>query len=66
MTAREVGDEQVRAWVKAREKQTHATVVQTRAWAVRCVVVAQRVTLAALALQDQATLCERSGNGFQR
>jgi len=49
MTATEVGYEQVRAWVKARVKQTHATVVQTIAWAVLCVLVAQRVTPAALA-----------------
>jgi hypothetical protein len=49
MTATEVGYEQVWGWVKARGEQTHAPVVQTRAWAVLCVRVAQRVTPAAVA-----------------
>jgi Transposase DDE domain len=49
LTATEVGYEQVQAWVKARLQQTHVTVVQTIAWAVLCVVVAQRVTPAAVA-----------------
>ena len=63
MTATEVGYEQVRAWVKARVKQTQATVVQTRAWAVLCVLVAQRVTPAALA---RALPAEHAGSGRAR
>jgi hypothetical protein len=63
MTATEVGYEQVRAWVKVRLKQTHATVVQTMAWAVLCIVVAQRVTPAALA---RALPAEQSGSGRAR
>jgi len=63
MTATDVGYEQVRAWVKARVKQTHATVVQTIAWAVLCVVVAQRVTPAALA---RALPAEHAGSGRAR
>jgi Transposase DDE domain len=49
MTATDVGYERVRGWVKVQLKQAHATVVQTIAWAVLCVLVAQRVTPAALA-----------------
>jgi hypothetical protein len=49
MTASAVGYERVHAWVKAMLGKTHATVVQTIAWAVLCVLVAQRVTPAALA-----------------
>jgi hypothetical protein len=49
MTATAIGYGQVRAWVKVRLQQTHATVVQTMAWAVLCVLLAQRVTPAALA-----------------
>jgi hypothetical protein len=63
MTATEVGYEQVRAWVKARVKRTHATVVQTIAWAVLCVLVAQRVTPAALA---RALPAEHAGSGRAR
>jgi hypothetical protein len=49
MTASEVGYENVHAWVKALLKGAHSTVVVTVAWAVLCLVVAQRVTPAALA-----------------
>src|SRR5262247_1425780 len=49
MTASAVGYPQVRAWVKARLGRTHATVVHTMAWAVLCVLLAQRVTPAAMA-----------------
>jgi hypothetical protein len=48
MTA-SVGYEQVRAWVEVMRGQTHATVVRTTAWTVLCVLMAQRVTAAALA-----------------
>jgi DDE family transposase len=63
MTAREVGYEPVRAWVKVRLQQAHTTVVQTLAWAVLCVLVAQRVTPAALA---RALPAEQSGSGRAR
>jgi hypothetical protein len=63
MTATEVGDERVQAWVKARLQQTHATVVQTIAWAILCIVVAQRVTPAAMA---RALPAARQGSGRAR
>jgi DDE family transposase len=63
MTASAVGYEYVRAWVKAAVASTHATVVQTIAWAVLCVLVAQRVTPAALA---RALPAERAGGGRAR
>ena len=63
MTATEVGYEQIRAWVKARLQQTHATVVQTLAWAVLCVLISQRVTPAALA---RALPAEHAGSGRAR
>src|SRR5262245_15760609 len=49
MTTSAVGYEQVRAWVAVMLGQTHATVVRTTAWRVLCMLVAQRVTAAALA-----------------
>jgi hypothetical protein len=49
MTASGVGYERVQEGVKAMAGRTPATVVQTIAWAVLCVLVAQRVTPAALA-----------------
>ena len=49
MTTSAVGYEQVRAWVAVMLGQTHATVVRTTAWIVLCMLVAQRVTAAALA-----------------
>jgi Transposase DDE domain len=49
MTTSAVGYPQVRAWVKAMLGRTHATVVHTMAWAVLCLLVAQRATPAALA-----------------
>src|ERR1044071_9298350 len=60
LTATEVGYERVQGWVKARLQQTHATVVQTITWAVLCVVVAQRVTPAAVA---RALPAEQAGGG---
>jgi hypothetical protein len=49
MTASAVGYERVQEWVKVMGGKTHATVVRTIAWAVLCVLLAQRVTPAALA-----------------
>ena len=49
MTAREVGYSPVYQWVKGVVGRTHTTVVATLAWAVLCLLVAQRVTPAALA-----------------
>src|SRR5215468_6380790 len=63
MTAMAVGYEPVRAWVKGRLQQTHATIVQTIAWVVLCVLVSQRVTPAALA---RALPAEQSGSGRAR
>jgi hypothetical protein len=63
MTASAVGYEQVQEWVKARLGRTHATVVQTMAWAVLCVLVAQRVTSAALA---RALPAGQAGGGRAR
>jgi DDE family transposase len=63
MTARDVGYEQVQAWVKVRLQQMHVTVVRTVAWAVLCVLSAQRVTPAALA---RALPAEQSGSGRAR
>jgi hypothetical protein len=63
MTATEVGYEQVRAWVKVQLQQTHATVVQTIAWAVLCVLASQRVTPAALA---RALPAAHAGSGRAR
>lgn len=63
MTASAVGYEHVRDWVKAMVPSTHATVVQTMAWAVLCVLVAQRITSAALA---RALPAEQAGGGRAR
>jgi hypothetical protein len=49
MTASAVGYEQVRAWVAVMLGRTHVPVVRTTAWIVLCMLVAQRVTAAALA-----------------
>jgi hypothetical protein len=63
MTTSAVGYPQVRAWVKAMLGRTHATVVHTMAWAVLCVLVAQRVTPAALA---RALPAEQAGRARAR
>ena len=63
MTASAVGYPQVRAWVKAMRGRTHATVVHPMAWAVLCVLVAQRVTPAALA---RALPAEQAGRARAR
>jgi Transposase DDE domain len=63
MTTSAVGYEQVRAWVAVMLGQTHATVVRTTAWIVLCVLVAQRVTAAALA---RALPADQAGRGRAR
>jgi hypothetical protein len=60
MTTAAVGYEPVYAWVKQVVGQTHRTVGRTVAWAVLCIVVAQRVTPAALA---RALPHEQAGSG---
>ena len=60
MTTAAVGYEPVYAWVKQVLGQTHRTVGHTVAWAVLCIVVAQRVTPAALA---RALPHEQAGSG---
>src|SRR5215510_11384041 len=60
MTTAAVGYESVYSWVKQVVGQTHRTVGRTVAWAVLCVVVAQRVTPAALA---RALPHEQAGSG---
>jgi hypothetical protein len=60
MTPAAVGYESVYAWVKQGIGRTHRTVGGTVAWAVLCMVVAQRVTPAALA---RALPYEQAGSG---
>ena len=49
MTTAQVGYAHVHRWVKHVLGSTHTTIVVTVAWAVLCLLVAQRVTSAALA-----------------
>ena len=60
MTTAQVGYAPVHCWVKAVLGRTHTTVVLTVAWAVLCLLVAQRVTSAALA---RALPAEQAGSG---
>jgi hypothetical protein len=60
MTTAAVGYEPVYTWVKQVWSRTHRTVGRTVAWAVLCVMVAQRVTPAALA---RALPHEQAGSG---
>jgi hypothetical protein len=60
MTTAAVGYEPVYAWVKEVVGRAHRTVGRTVAWAVLCLVVAQRVTPAALA---RALPHEQAGSG---
>jgi hypothetical protein len=60
MTTASVGYESVHCWVKHVLGRTHATVVGTGTWAVLCLLVAQRVTPAALA---RALPYEQAGSG---
>jgi hypothetical protein len=60
MTASDVGYDRVQAWVKAVLGPVHATVIMTVAWAVLCLLIAQRVTAAAVA---RALPAEQAGSG---
>jgi hypothetical protein len=60
MTTAQVGYTPVYRWVKQVLGDTHTTVVATVAWAVLCLLVAQRVTSAALA---RALPAEQTGSG---
>ena len=60
MTTAQVGYVPVHRWVKDVLGRTHTTVVVTVAWAVLCLLVAQRVTAAALA---RALPAEHAGSG---
>jgi hypothetical protein len=60
MTTAQVGYLPVHRWVKQVLGSTHTTVVVTVAWAVLCLLVAQRVTAAALA---RALPAEHAGSG---
>ena len=60
MTTAQVGYTPVYRWVKQVLGHTHTTVVATVAWAVLCLLVAQRVTSAALA---RALPAEQTGSG---
>jgi hypothetical protein len=63
MTASGIGYERVQAWVKAMVGRTHATVGRTIAWAVLCLLLAQRITPAALA---RALPAEQAGRARAR
>jgi hypothetical protein len=63
MTASRVGYERVHAWSKQVFGGAHATVLGAVAWAVLCLLVAQRATPAALA---RALPAERAGSGRSR
>src|SRR5512146_3289655 len=63
MTASAIGYANVLGWVKTRLIGTPVTVVRTVAWVVLCILVAQRVTPAALA---RAIPAEDSGSGRSR
>src|SRR3989441_12214366 len=60
MTIAQVGYRPVHRWVKHILGSTHTTVVVTVAWAVLCLLGAQRVTAAALA---RALPAEHAGSG---
>src|SRR3989454_12858227 len=60
MTTAQVGYLPVNRWVKHVLGSTHTTVVVTVAWAVLCLLVAQRATSAALA---RALPAEQAGSG---
>jgi hypothetical protein len=60
MTTAQVGYTPVYQWVKQVLGETHTTVVATVAWAVLCLLVAQRITAAALA---RALPAEQAGSG---
>ena len=63
MTASTIGYDKVLRWVNTRLNGTHITVIQTIAWVVLCIIVAQRVTPAVVA---RAIPAEESGSGWSR
>ena len=60
MTASDVGYDRLYTWIKQRLGPVHATVCRTVAWAVLCLLLAQRATPAALA---RALPAEQAGSG---
>jgi hypothetical protein len=60
MTASDVGYDRLPIWIKQRLGPVHATVCRTGAWAVLCLLLAQRATPAALA---RALPTEQAGSG---
>lgn len=60
MTASDVGYDRIQTWVKAVLGPVHSTVLMTVAWAVLCLLLAQRVTPAAVA---RALPAEQAGSG---
>src|SRR2546425_7237718 len=60
MTTAQVGYAHVHRWVKEVLGSTHTTIIMTVAWAVLCLLVAQRVTSATLA---RALPAEQAGSG---
>jgi hypothetical protein len=63
MTASQIGYERVAAWVKSYLGEIHRTVLGTMAWILVCLLVAQRLTPAALARAIPAT---EPGSGRNR
>src|SRR5215213_11774463 len=63
MTASDVGYDRLYTWIQQRRGPVHATVVRTVAWAVLCLLLAQRLTPAALA---RALPAEQGGSGRAR
>lgn len=60
MTTTQIGYRPVHRWVQTMLGSTHVTVIVTVAWAVLCLLAAQRITPAALA---RALPSERAGSG---
>ena len=60
MTASDVGYDRLYTWIKPRLGPVHATVCRTVAWAVLCLLLAQRATPAVLA---RALPAEQAGSG---
>jgi hypothetical protein len=60
MIASDVGYDRLHTWIKQRLGPVHATVCRTVAWAVLCLLLAQRATPAALA---RALPAEQAGSG---
>src|SRR6058998_2737054 len=60
MTASDVGYDRLYTWIKQRLGPVHTTVCRTVAWAVLCLLLAQRATPAVLA---RALPAEQAGSG---